>query len=104
MFLTIFFELAPDGSFTIEEESTGINAEERAPSANNFLKLFGIIKTKCHTSACPPPPKIALITPFLTSPNNRVNNVQNIRTTEVKPLLFNWVSFFFFIMHSFNKN
>ena len=77
------FALSSELSFTIELDNAGIKAEDSAPSASSFLKLFGIWKTVFSTSAWPEAPKSAPITATLKNPNNREIRVHSIRVTVV---------------------
>jgi hypothetical protein len=62
-------------------ESTGIKAEERAPSADSFLRLFGMENVKLITSPTPPAPKSADITAIRIKPKIRESKVKNITVT-----------------------
>jgi hypothetical protein len=54
------------GSSAIVDDSTGMNADEKAPSANSFRSEFGTAKTMLMTSAGPEPPKNALMSAIFT--------------------------------------
>ena len=47
----------PVGSSVSVVESTGMKAEEKAPSAKSFRRLLGMLKTAFIASAAPAPPK-----------------------------------------------
>ncbi len=50
-------DLPRPGSSTIVEDSTGMKAAEKAPSAKSFRRLFGMIQTALMASAGPLEPK-----------------------------------------------